>query len=326
MKFQDGELRYLCAGNREIVRRIYFAVRDERYDTVMPVFSEVAVETAADSFTIRLAATCSNDVAGFTWTGTIAGTADGRITFQVNGQADRDFKSPRIGLNVLYGAEALAGQAYELIADTGAMTPGEFPRRIAATLLSDRFRTLRYTTADGLQVGVGLADGKFGMEDQRNFGDSSYKAFSGMAFKYMNVKKDERGAQTLTIEVKGSPAPADTADGPLRVTLGATLPGARLPKIVASPGKSAGFGEINGNQAKYAEAAELAWGFNVAMHLPDDDTFMENIPAVVDQVKSVRVFAPNARIRVAPVTFISPYPRPGPDPPQLMPSRGRSRS
>jgi outer membrane protein assembly factor BamB len=312
MKFQDGELRYLCAGNREIVRRIYFAVRDERYDTVMPVFSEVAVEAAADSFAIRLAATCSNDVAGFTWTGMIAGTADGRITFQVNGQADRDFKSPRIGLNVLYGAEALAGQAYELIADTGAVTPGEFPRRIAATLLSDRFRTLRYTTADGLQIGVGLADGTFGMEDQRNFGDSSYKAFSGMAFKYKDVKKGEKGAQALVIEVKGSP-PADTA-GPLRVTLGAARQDARLPKIVASPGKSARFNEINGNQAQYAEAVELVWGFNVAMHLPDNDTCMENIPAVVDQVKSVRAFAPKARIRVAPATFTSPYPRPGPDP------------
>jgi outer membrane protein assembly factor BamB len=313
VKFQDGELRYLCVGNREIVRRIYFAVRDERYDTVMPVFSEVAVEAAVDSFTIRLAATCSNEVAGFTWTGTIAGTADGRITFQVNGQADRDFKSPRIGLNALYGAEALAGQAYELMADTGTVTSGEFPRRIAATLLSDRFRTLRYTTADGLQVGVGLADGKFGMEDQRSFGDSSYKAFSGMAFKYMDVKKGEKGSQALLITVKGSPPPAGTA-GPLCVTVGAARQDARLPKVVALSGKSASFGEINGNQAKYAEAAQLVWGFNVALHLPDDDTFMENIPAVVDQVKSVRVFAPNARIRVEPVTFISPYPRPEPDP------------
>jgi hypothetical protein len=312
-KFQDGELRYLCVGDREIVRRIYFAVRDERYDTVMPEFREATVEAGADSFTIRLDAVCSNDVAGFSWTGTITGTADGKIVFRVSGQAARDFKSPRVGLNVLYGAEALAGQGYELVADNGTVTPGEFPRLVSAQLLSEGFRTLRYKAAGGMQVSVGLDDGKFGMEDQRNFGDSSYKAFSGMPFKYMDLKKGEKGDQSLTIEVKGVKEDGDSAAKPVRVTLGGARPEARMPKIVAASGKSEGFGEINGNQAQCAKAAELAWGFNVAMHLPDDDTLMENIPAVMDQARSARSFAPKAKIRIAPVTLNSPYPRPGPD-------------
>jgi len=314
VKFQDGELSYLCVGGREIVRRVYFAVRDERYDTVKPAFSELAVEAAADSFTIHLAATCSNDVAGFSWTGAITGAADGRIVFHVSGQADRDFKSPRIGLNALYGAGALAGQAYELVSETGAVTPGEFPRLVSAKLLSERFRALRYATADGLRVSVGLVDGTFGMEDQRNFGDASYKAFSGLPFKYMQVKKGEKGEQTLAIEVKGVPATVPSGPVPLRVTLGAAMPGANLPRISETAARGAAFHEINGNPAKYGAAAELAWGFNVAMHLSDDDTFMENIPTVVDQVKSVREFAPKAKIRIAPATFNSPYPRPGPDP------------
>ncbi len=314
VKFQDGELRYLQAGNREIVRRIYFAVRDERYDTVMPEFREIAVDAAADSFTIRLAATCSNDVAGFSWTGTITGTADGRITFQVSGQAERACKPPRIGLNVLYGAEALADQSYELIGEGGAITNGRFPRLVSPKSLAESFRTLRYQTVDGMQVSVGLADGKFGMEDQRNFGDSSYKAYSGMAFKYMNVKKGEQGAQNLTLEVKGAPAAtSEPVAHPLRVTLDKAMPGAQLPKIATASGQGTGFHEINGNQAKLAAAVELNWGFNVAMHLPDDDTLLENIPAVVDQVQAVQAFAPQAKIRLAPVTFLSPYPRPGPD-------------
>jgi hypothetical protein len=62
------------------------------------------------------------------------------------------------------------------------------------------------------------------------------------------------------------------------------------------------------------EAAEQAWGFNVAMHMPDDDTFMENATALADQVRTVRAGAPKAKIRIAPVTFVSPYPRPVPDP------------
>jgi hypothetical protein len=49
MKFQDGELRYLRVGQREIVRRIYFAVRDERWDTVMPRFTRLQVDAKADA-------------------------------------------------------------------------------------------------------------------------------------------------------------------------------------------------------------------------------------------------------------------------------------
>lgn len=311
VKVQDGELRYLCVGDREIVRRIYFAVRDERYDTVMPVFSEAAIEATADSFALRLAAACSNDVAGFSWTGTIAGTADGKITFQVSGQADRDFKPPRIGLNVLYGADALAGQAYELVDAGGKVVTGEFPRMVAAKPLAGDFRTLRYRTVDGLQVSVGLADGTFGMEDQRNFGDSSYKAYSRMGFKPMSVKKGEKDTQTLTLEVKGTPPAADKTN-PLRVTLGSVLAGTKLPTFLMTAGRNPAFHEISGKLT--GEAAEQAWGFNVAMHMPDDDTFMENATALADQVRTVRAGAPKAKIRIAPVTFVSPYPRPVPDP------------
>jgi hypothetical protein len=128
------------------------------------------------------------------------------------------------------------------------------------------------------------------------------------------VKKGDKGGQKLTIDVKGAEVAADSVARPLRVTLGGVLPSARAPKIRASPGKGVWFGEISGNPGEHAAATELIWGFNVAMHLPDDDTFMENIPAVVDQVRSVRAFARKARIRIEPVTFNSPYPRSAPDP------------
>ncbi|HUS59334.1 MAG TPA: PQQ-binding-like beta-propeller repeat protein, partial [Planctomycetota bacterium] len=66
-KFQDGELRYLCVGDKEIVRRIYFAVRDERWDTVMPEFSAMNVQKQENGFKITMNAVSRNDVADFTW-------------------------------------------------------------------------------------------------------------------------------------------------------------------------------------------------------------------------------------------------------------------
>src|SRR5258708_1292060 len=44
LKFEDGELRYLYVGQKEIVRRVYFAVRDGSWNTAMPRFTNVAVD------------------------------------------------------------------------------------------------------------------------------------------------------------------------------------------------------------------------------------------------------------------------------------------
>src|SRR5271155_1963387 len=48
LKYQDGELRYLRVGDRELVRRIYFGVRDATFQTYMPVINHVEVNAQAD--------------------------------------------------------------------------------------------------------------------------------------------------------------------------------------------------------------------------------------------------------------------------------------
>jgi len=91
LKFQDGELRYLYVGDREIVRRVYFAVRDKLFDTVMPEFSRMEVRSEGGGFAIRLEAVCRGATADYRWTGEIAGTAEGRITFRWTGRPTARF-------------------------------------------------------------------------------------------------------------------------------------------------------------------------------------------------------------------------------------------
>ncbi len=47
LTFEDGELRRVCMGSREVVRRVYVAVRDSYWNTIVPVISEVRVSRAA---------------------------------------------------------------------------------------------------------------------------------------------------------------------------------------------------------------------------------------------------------------------------------------
>jgi hypothetical protein len=166
-----------------------------------------------------------------------------------------------------------------------------------------------------MQVITTLAGERFGMEDQRNYGDSSYKAFSGLPHRYPRVAAGESGTETLTIEVRNASAKAETP-GALSIMIGAPVEGAAVPKLLPAeqtePGRH--FTEYLGRPRRYAAADLITLPYNPAAHMPDDDTFMENIPAICDQVNTIRSFAPNARFRVALITIDSPYPRPGPDP------------
>jgi hypothetical protein len=316
VKFADGELRYLCVGRKEIVRRVYFGVRDDRWDTVMPELSDVRVQDSGNSFKISFKALCRNDISDYGWNGEITGTADGRIAFKMDGAANTDFTAGRLGMNILFGAGSLAGQQYELVAEDGKASPGVFPVNVTGPLLADfnSFKTLRYTTAQGMSVSTGMDTQCIGMEDQRNYGDTSYKAFSSIPYSYPAVTKGDRREQTFTLEVKNAvvePAVGKT----VRVTVGKPVSGAKVPKIVPpGPPTWSTFRTYNGDPGTYPHTAMLVMPFNPALHMPDDDTFMENIPTVLDWVKSIRSVAPKAEFRIDPIGFNSPYPRSGADP------------
>lgn len=316
VKFQDGELRYLYVGSKEIVRRVYFGVRDERWDTVMPTMSGLKIRQDAESFDLSFDAHCKNDVADYSWTGRITGDASGKIAFSAKGAANTDFRSPRIGMNILFGTESLAGQAFDLIDEKDSVKKSSFPINVQDALLVDfnSFKTLRYTTSDGMTVSAGMDTQCIGMEDQRNFGDSSYKAFSSMPYGYPTVPKGDTRTQMFTLRVT-HPSSASHAGETTSVTIGKPIRGSRMPRIVApgAPSKN-GFRTYNHDPKGSANVGEFILPYNPALHMPDDDTFMENVPTVLDWVKSLRTFAPGAEFRFDPIGFDSPYPRPADDP------------
>ena len=319
VKFQDGELRYLRVGEREIVRRIYFAVRDAAYDTVMPRFDKIEVQPQGKGFKIDLSAVCKSATADFSWTGQIIGGEDGRLTFKVDGEVSGNFDSPRVGLCVLYGSADLADVPFEAVASDGVATQGKFPVLISNASLAGACQTLRYT-ADGLTVTSSLAAGFQSMEDQRNYGDSSYKAYSSMALKYPKLAKGQKGAQVFTLTVTGTPTgkaarPAD-APGVVKVKIGAAVSGGKMPTVTTSGTTMnvdgmLSFVGTNGNRKEAAGKQTIAWSYTPFAHMPDDDTLMENLPGIFDQARTVRSFAPAAKIALA--SLDSPYGRPAPD-------------
>src|SRR5262245_46907418 len=100
--FEEGDLRYIRVGDREIVRRVYVAVRDRNWGTVPPRISDLRIEMAADSFRIRYHAENRQGKIDFRWWAEITGDADGTIAFTMDGEARSTFLRNRIGFCVLH--------------------------------------------------------------------------------------------------------------------------------------------------------------------------------------------------------------------------------
>ncbi len=318
MEFVDGELRHIRMGERQIIQRVYFAVRDSNWDTAMPVLSSVNVKGTPNSFNISFKAKCTSTVAEYSWRGRITGNSTGKITFTATGSPDKEFSSPRIGINVLFGTPELAGTKYELVDGEGVKQPGQFPVNVHPGLITETFTSLAYKTPDGMTVTTSLSGSHFWMEDQRQYGDASYKALGWHAYEYPNVKAGDEQTATLTIELTDVAEQATAPSTPTTVTVTNSEDGGRMPALrgVTNLESSVGAAFVTtlGKGAENKAAEKLTWALCPVLHLWDDDTFIDNLPTVVDQVRTMRVLAPNAEIGIDPITINSPYPRTGPDP------------
>jgi hypothetical protein len=307
LKFADGELRYLYVGDREIIRRIYFAVRNGGWETATPVFTQMDVQSRKDSFTVHLKADCTTVAADYHWTAIIEGTPTGRITFHATGTSGQAFRSNRIGLCVLFGAPALAGHGFETTGETGATLGGAFPEYVSPQLVAGKFRALRYKTPDGMAVTTSIGGTLFDMEDQRTYDDSSYKAYAPVAYAYPNIPAGTPAEESVTVSVENVPAHAAIPSDVTEIRLGKILPEVRLPKIevIDAAGRGGIFGDVNGRRERYAGAKTVTWGFAPSIHLLDNDTFFENVWSLPDQVRSAHAYAPGASIVLDPIVINS---------------------
>ena len=315
-KFADGELRYLKLGDTELVRRVFFGVRTKTWDTLVPKLTRCDIAQTPDTFTIALEARCERGAAGFdsdgafAWSGKIEGKRDGTITFSVTGAPTRDFETNRIGLCVLFGTPTVCGQKYELAGKDGPRS-GIFPVSVNAPLtFEENFHELRYGNVKVSATG----DGLFSMEDQRNFADSSFKAYITMPYAYPELKKGEAHTQTVTIALTGSTPPIKPQLGTV-LTVGDTVTSCAFPEIrMGSTGERNWFHGINHDREKAKAAPSISFAYFPVEHLYDDDTCWENVPVITELAESARQFAPGKPIDIHHIALTLTHPRPAPEP------------
>ena len=314
--FIDGELRHIKVGDRQIIQRVYFAVRDSNWDTAMPELSQLAVSSSKDAFTVTFQARSTNSVADYSWNARIEGTPAGRLSFTATGSPNRIFSSPRVGINVLFGTPELSGHKYEITDTSGVIQQARFPFNVHPDLITKDFSALTYTTETGMTVTTRLHGAYFWMEDQRQYGDASYKALGWHEYQYPNLKAGDEKSATLTIEVTGKVDAAVHVPAKTSVTVTGDEVGV-MPRLSLTSTKessvAAAFVTVLAKGEANAGRRSISWAYCPVLHLKDDDTFIDNLPTVVDQARTMRAIAKDAEISIDPVTIISPYPHTEPD-------------
>ena len=176
----SGDLRYVRWGGREVIRRIYAAVRDHNWGTVTGVISELELRISESAFHLSYLSTHRQGDVHFVWRADIRGADDGSIRFTFDGEAKSTFRRNRIGFCVLHPIRECAGAACRARYANGSEQDLRFPHTIAAEQpvkwLHD-LAGLSHEVAPGVWAELEFTGDLFEMEDQRNWIDASFKTY-----------------------------------------------------------------------------------------------------------------------------------------------------
>ncbi|PJF43268.1 MAG: hypothetical protein CUN50_00795 [Candidatus Thermofonsia Clade 1 bacterium] len=177
MFYHHGDLRRIRFGEREVLQRIYVAVRDENWETIPFSVSDLHLERAERAFRLTFTAHHAQGDIRFRWQAEIVGMADSTLRFSMAGEALSAFRRNRIGICVLHPAHSYAELPVQIEMPDGACYEARFPRLIAPEqpFLNVRAMTYQLGTA---QVTLHFDGDIFETEDQRNWSDASFKTYS----------------------------------------------------------------------------------------------------------------------------------------------------
>ncbi|MPZ20666.1 MAG: hypothetical protein GEV06_22560 [Luteitalea sp.] len=179
--FEAGDLRSIRLARREVVRRIYSAVRDAYWATIPGEISDLVLEGDADCFHASYRSDHRAGPIHFVSRATLTGASDGTVTFAFSGEALSSFERNRIGLCVLHPIRECAGRPVRATLTSGTQRDLRFPVLVAVEQPIEGFTdlsALAYDAGRDTRIELAFEGDRFETEDQRNWIDASFKTYS----------------------------------------------------------------------------------------------------------------------------------------------------
>ena len=174
--YDKGFLRRIRYGKTEVLRMIYFALRDHNWNTIAYRIDNEQISRGASDFSITY--DCYHHHEGLDvmeWKGAITGKPDGSIAFELTGRALVAFRKNRAGFCVLHPLN-LTGHDCHISHADGTASIETFPRYVAPDNPFKNIRSMEWKS-DGVSYALSFEGDAFETEDQRNWCDASFKTF-----------------------------------------------------------------------------------------------------------------------------------------------------
>jgi hypothetical protein len=177
MIYQNGFIRRISHGDNEILRMIYFALRDEHWGTFHLHIEDEQIKITPSGFSIEYKAyNKKGEQRILDWHASIIGESNGTITFRLEGKVLEDTLKNRAGFCVLHPLSQIAGIDCKIVHTDGKQTEGKFPFFIAAKNPFLDIAKMKWHF-EGLALELEFEGDIFETEDQRNWTDASFKTF-----------------------------------------------------------------------------------------------------------------------------------------------------
>ena len=221
------DIRYVRFGTVELVQRLYVAVRDTAWNTVPGRMADLEVLQRDDSFEVRFRQRHTYRDVDFEWRGMISGSAEGVLTYEMDGVPLTSFRHNKFGLNVHHPLLEDVGRPYRAGTPQGQVA-GTLEWEIAPQLVSNGTLTAMFAPFDHLEVdlvsgGTATYDFEgdlFEMQDHRNWSDGNYKTYgTPLSLGYpLDATKGQAIRQRVTVRYTGDTRTEDpTAPTEIRV-------------------------------------------------------------------------------------------------------------
>jgi hypothetical protein len=174
--YESGNIRYIKAGGKELIRLIYPAVRDHNWGTIKPILSNERIEKSENRFMISYNCLYKENDIHFQASYCISGDENGNFIFTLEGEAKSTFRKNRIGFNVLHPPE-IAGKKYRVRHTDGSEEYGRFPKTLSPHQPIMDIKNLDWEVGEAWMA-LEFSGDVFEMEDQRNWTDASFKTYS----------------------------------------------------------------------------------------------------------------------------------------------------
>lgn len=200
--FCSGRLMDVTYNGRIVLLEVYFALRDQNWNTIPYSIKELELKDSNDCFVIKFHAAHEQGTIQYNWDGMITGNRDSTITYEFKGKATSQFLRNRIGFCLLHPAD-LKGEICRIVHTRGNTEFRCFPEYIAPYQPFLDIKKMEYDIEKGVSARIEFEGEIFETEDQRNWTDASFKTYcTPLSLPFpIEVKSGECASQKIKISL-----------------------------------------------------------------------------------------------------------------------------